>query len=622
MGKTHRKNQPQGRTRTTRSSNPRLVLSDPNESSAQLTSQLRALGLYAANILGDGNCLFRALSDQLFGSPSKHAQLRQDICDFIVKHKSRYEPFVEDERGLDVHIRCMRENGTYGGHLELSAFAHTVRRNVKVVQPGLVYVIEWDAGLDEEEREKAMRQLEAEQDDQTICHGTVYVAYHDWEHFSSIRNLKGPHSGLPNVTERPGVDVQPVPLSSKDREKEGKREREKERKEKEKARKITRVKLKLSAPSPVVEQGPSASTSQLPLTAQDPTRVPLPDSRSPSSSSTPAPEPFPSFSTSSGLSVSPPSSAAQSQLAPSELPITASSLPHSMRVHRSPKRSFDESTSSEDGASNTGDVADEIRRIRGRDKRSRIGSVVVDEKDQEHEREETPGLSAPGSSSSSSSSSASENSSVDGDDEDIVDEDEVPKRTCEPGTASNAAHLPPGLGEEDDGYSSLSELESVASSRAATPLSAPPAPLSSRSKSPHVIRKQQKSLSHMPVRQKPHSHSVSANSYANSHPTHTQSPHEKPLTRRQRKALGLPKPRAALVFGADNNSPGAGRDTGAGKIIIPGGRFKGRGAVKVREFRDGEGDGDEVEKDGQEVEEWVKSGVGRVDVRGFRELKI
>jgi OTU domain-containing protein 3 len=36
--------------------------------------------------------------------------------------------------------------GTYGGHLELSAFAHMTKRNVKVIQPGLVYVIEWDAG--------------------------------------------------------------------------------------------------------------------------------------------------------------------------------------------------------------------------------------------------------------------------------------------------------------------------------------------------------------------------------------------------------------------------------------------------------------------------------------------
>ena len=42
-------------------------------------------------------------------------------------------------------------SGTYGGHLELSAFAHYSRRDVKVIQPGLVYVIEWFAGWDPSE---------------------------------------------------------------------------------------------------------------------------------------------------------------------------------------------------------------------------------------------------------------------------------------------------------------------------------------------------------------------------------------------------------------------------------------------------------------------------------------
>ena len=42
----------------------------------------------------------------------------------------------------------IRRAATYGGHMELSAFAHLMRRNVKVIQPGLVYVIEWAAGGD------------------------------------------------------------------------------------------------------------------------------------------------------------------------------------------------------------------------------------------------------------------------------------------------------------------------------------------------------------------------------------------------------------------------------------------------------------------------------------------
>lgn len=45
-------------------------------------------------------------------------------------------------------LRLLVFLGTYGGHLELTAFAHLKKRDVKVIQPGLVYVIEWRAGSD------------------------------------------------------------------------------------------------------------------------------------------------------------------------------------------------------------------------------------------------------------------------------------------------------------------------------------------------------------------------------------------------------------------------------------------------------------------------------------------
>jgi OTU domain-containing protein 3 len=74
--------------------------------------------------------------------------------------------------------------------------------------------------------------------------------------------------------------------------------------------------------------------------------------------------------------------------------------------------------------------------------------------------------------------------------------------------------------------------------------------------------------------------------------------------------LGLPKPRAALLaVRVGKGSAGA----SAGKIIIPGGRFQ-RPVVK--------GVDDEGEGEGEGVDEWKTNGAGRVDVRGFRELKI
>ena len=96
-------------------------------------------------------------------------------------------------------LQClMRSTATYGGHLELSAFAHMTKRNVKVIQPGLVYVIEWDAGgdlgdssaqgdddsnLDDREKRRLRRerrrseQAAADDPEPSMTTGTVYVAY-------------------------------------------------------------------------------------------------------------------------------------------------------------------------------------------------------------------------------------------------------------------------------------------------------------------------------------------------------------------------------------------------------------------------------------------------------------
>ena len=66
------------------------------------------------------------------------------------------------------------------------------------------------------------------------------------------------------------------------------------------------------------------------------------------------------------------------------------------------------------------------------------------------------------------------------------------------------------------------------------------------------------------------------------------------LTKRERKAAGLPRQRG-----------------GVGKIVIPGGRFRTADATT-------RGVSSRVDADG----EWARNGTGRVDVRGFRELRI
>lgn len=343
----------------------------------------------------------------------------------------------------------------------------------------MVYVIEWKAGVEtddqpssqdnerEARRKKRQQQRDEAMHDSQEPEATIYVAsvispflfdlhssrsrYHDWEHFSSIRSLRGPHTGLPEVCELPADAVPPTPSPAKKKS-------------------VSRAKPK-AGPKTVLKNG-SITKSNLENIPPTPAYISLPLSRSLSP-----------LSSSDSLSIE----------SDSLLPIPGppnpphQSLSAAVRIHRSPKRSFDESS----GSSGSDGTSKRTRSSRRSPSRTPLSRVEAND----DMGGSTPDLSAPASSAESTRSSSAASSPL-------------------PST-------PPAYN---------------------TP---PPEP-------------------------------------------------ERPLTRRQRKALGLPKLRSAYAS--------------AGKITIPGGRFK-QGAATFTP---------EQEQD----EEWQKNGTGRLDVRGFRELKI
>ncbi|KUF77536.1 OTU domain-containing protein 3 [Phytophthora nicotianae] len=97
----------------------------------------------------DGNCLFRALGDQLYGDQHQHEEVRK-------------------------YCERMREDGTWGGNQELYAAARLFQVYVVVHQDqpsARIMVIECD-------RLKPTR--------------FVHVAYHGEDHYDSVRALKDP----------------------------------------------------------------------------------------------------------------------------------------------------------------------------------------------------------------------------------------------------------------------------------------------------------------------------------------------------------------------------------------------------------------------------------------------
>jgi transcriptional regulator with XRE-family HTH domain len=146
-----------------------------DDNSIELKKQLQDIGLTLKDIAGDGNCLFRAISDQLKGSPNYHLEIRERICDHIEENEELYQVFLEES--LASYCNRMRQKGVYGGNLELVACCRVFEVGIAVHQAAQdIWFV-------------------ADGDHSTILH----IAYHSWEHYSSVRNIDGPFHGPPNI---------------------------------------------------------------------------------------------------------------------------------------------------------------------------------------------------------------------------------------------------------------------------------------------------------------------------------------------------------------------------------------------------------------------------------------
>jgi len=162
------------------------------------------------------------------------------------------------------------------------------------------------------------------------CMTEAPPSYHDWEHFSSVRNIKGPHNGLPKVVESP-VEVLPPRKGSVGPSKH-------------------HLKQMQAKPRSAVKAPPTSKYLKdqylaIPVPKVDPACIALPLSRA----------------TSPADSASEPSS--QLSSVPSSMaPVTPPDTLTYLRTSRSPKRSFEESECEDERATPDGSV--DGRRVR------------------------------------------------------------------------------------------------------------------------------------------------------------------------------------------------------------------------------------------------------------------
>lgn len=140
-----------------------------------------------------GNCLFSSLSDQLYGYPDRHEEIRQRLVDHVRERSDYFMQFVSDVGGerraprraaaaaalakqsnnvgreateegqrakFEKLLTQMGRNGFWGGSVELQAFCQAYEKDVMVYTEHGIQTFTGDSAPDGQERE------------------AVHVAYH------------------------------------------------------------------------------------------------------------------------------------------------------------------------------------------------------------------------------------------------------------------------------------------------------------------------------------------------------------------------------------------------------------------------------------------------------------
>ncbi|EGG14254.1 OTU domain-containing protein [Cavenderia fasciculata] len=133
--------------------------------------QLEPQGFYIKDVAGDGNCLFRAIADQLEDNPEQHMKYRQNIVRFIGSNKEMFAPFIDEDENetFEEYVEEMQRNASWGGNVEIQAASLIYQVNIAIHQMN-------------QPRWEIINYVGAK-------FKMIHLSYHNDEHYASVRSL-------------------------------------------------------------------------------------------------------------------------------------------------------------------------------------------------------------------------------------------------------------------------------------------------------------------------------------------------------------------------------------------------------------------------------------------------
>ncbi|XP_024514759.1 OTU domain-containing protein 5 [Selaginella moellendorffii] len=90
----------------------------------------RVKGFEVRRMVPDGNCLFRAVADQVYGDPEMFGETRQMCIDYMERERDHFSQFITE--GFTTYCKRKRRDKVYGNNLEIQAMAEMYNRPIHI----------------------------------------------------------------------------------------------------------------------------------------------------------------------------------------------------------------------------------------------------------------------------------------------------------------------------------------------------------------------------------------------------------------------------------------------------------------------------------------------------------
>jgi OTU-like cysteine protease len=167
------------------------MLQDPavnNGVDPSFCAALKRQGLEVIIQEGDGNCLFRAVSLQVYGDASMHGQVREQCVNFMAANGDHFGQFVTGEAFAD-YLQRKRRLGVHGNNPEIQAISELFNRPVEVYEDADVNPVKMNS-------QGHLVPMNIFQTGYKTSDAPIRLSYHDGNHYNAVVDPLLPTAGL------------------------------------------------------------------------------------------------------------------------------------------------------------------------------------------------------------------------------------------------------------------------------------------------------------------------------------------------------------------------------------------------------------------------------------------